>query len=165
MSEEYTFRSEQVVRRPLGEVFAFFADARNLEAITPEFLRFRILTPLPIAMRPGVHIDYRLSLFGVPFHWRTRIEAWEPGRRFVDVQERGPYRLWHHTHEFEAVPEGTRMRDTVRYALPLGPAGRFAHAIFVRRQVEAIFAHRRRAIGSLLEERSDIQAAHHRSTP
>lgn len=161
MSRHYTYVSEQVVRRPLGEVFAFFADAANLEAITPDFLRFRILTPLPIAMRPGALIDYQLSLFGVPFRWRTRIETWEPGRRFVDVQERGPYRSWHHTHEFEACPEGTRVRDTVRYALPMGPVGALAHALFVRGRVEAIFDHRRRAIEALLEAggRHDIRAA------
>lgn len=167
MAREYTLVREQLVRRPLAEVFAFFSDAANLEAITPDFLRFRILTPLPIAMRPGARIDYELSLFGVPFRWRTRIAAWEPGRRFVDVQERGPYRLWHHTHEFEAVPQGTRMRDTVRYALPMGMAGRVAHALFVRRQVEAIFEHRRRAIAALLEAARppDILAAHTGSTP
>jgi ligand-binding SRPBCC domain-containing protein len=140
-----------LVRRPLAEVFAFFSDAANLEAITPDFLRFRILSPLPIAMRPGARIDYQLSLFGVPFRWRSRIEDWEPGRRFVDVQERGPYLRWHHTHEFDAVPDGTRVRDTVRYALPLGPLGALAHGLFVRRQVEGIFDHRRRRIEALLE--------------
>jgi ligand-binding SRPBCC domain-containing protein len=151
MTREYTLVREQVVARPLAEVFAFFSDAANLEAITPDSLRFRILSPEPIAMRAGARIDYRLSLFGVPFQWRTRIDAWEPGRRFVDVQERGPYRHWHHTHEFAPVAGGTRVRDTVRYALPLGPLGALAHALFVRRQVEAIFDHRRRRIEALLE--------------
>jgi len=149
LSSDYTLVREQLVRRPLAEVFGFFADAANLEAITPDFLRFRILSPLPIAMRPGALIDYQLSLFGIPFRWRSRIEDWEPGRRFVDVQERGPYLRWHHTHEFLAVPEGTLVRDTVRYALPLGPLGAIAHALFVRRQVEAIFDHRRGRIEAL----------------
>jgi ligand-binding SRPBCC domain-containing protein len=127
-------------------VFAFFADAYNLETITPPFLRFRILTPRPIPMAPGTLIDYRLRLFGVPFRWRTRIERFEPGRGFVDAQIRGPYRLWHHTHEFERTAEGTHMRDRVRYALPLGVLGSVAHALAVRRMLDDIFAFRRRRI-------------------
>ena len=136
----------QIVARPLDEVFAFFADALNLEAITPPFLRFRILTPRPIPMAPGTLIDYRLRLFGVPFRWRTRIERFEPGVGFVDAQLRGPYRLWHHTHAFEATAAGTRVRDVVRYALPLGPLGTLAHAVTVRRTLDDIFAFRRRRI-------------------
>lgn len=164
--KDYSLVREQLVRRPLGEVFAFFADAANLEAITPDFLRFRILSPMPMVMRAGARIDYQLSLFGVPFRWRSRIDAWEPGRRFVDVQERGPYLRWHHTHEFLAVPEGTVVRDTVRYALPLGPLGALAHALFVRRQVEAIFDHRRRRIEALVEAPPHplLRAATHGST-
>ena len=140
------------VRRPLGEVFAFFADAANLESITPAFLRFRILTPLPIEMRVGARIDYALSLFGVPLRWRTRIAAWEPGVRFVDEQESGPYALWRHTHDFEAEGErSTIVRDVVEYAVPFGVAGRVAHALLVRRALDRIFDHRREAIGRLLD--------------
>jgi len=91
----------QRIPRRRDEVFAFFADASNLEAITPPFLHFRILSPLPIEMRPGARIDYALSLGGVPLMWRTRITEWEPGVIFVDEQETGPYRLWRHTHQFE----------------------------------------------------------------
>jgi len=151
MSRIFTLEREQVVRRPLPEVFGFFSDARNLEALTPDSLRFRILTPLPIDLREGALIDYRLSLFGVPFRWRTRIDSWEPGRRFVDVQLRGPYRLWRHTHEFLPVKEGTLVRDAVEYQLPLGPLGYLAHALLVRRQLEAVFDHRRRRIAALLD--------------
>ena len=140
----------QLIDRPRGEVFSFFADARNLEAITPEFLRFEILPPAPVEMRAGTLIDYRLSLFGVPFRWRTRIEEWEPGRRFVDLQLRGPYALWHHTHAFEDADGGTRMTDRVRYRLPLGPLGELAHPVFVRRTLERIFDFRRDRIARLL---------------
>lgn len=140
----------QLIPRPRAEVFAFFSDAHNLEAITPGFLRFRVLTPAPIAMSEGARIDYRLSLFGVPFTWRTRIAAWEPGERFVDVQLSGPYRRWHHTHAFADAPGGTLMTDRVEYALPLGPLGAFAHALFVRRTVERIFDHRREVIAARL---------------
>jgi len=140
----------QLVPRPRREVFGFFADAANLERITPSFLRFQIETPLPIEMRAGALIDYRLRLHGVPLRWRTRIEAWEPERFFVDVQLSGPYRSWVHRHEFEDAPGGTRMRDRVEYALPLGPLGSLAHGLFVRRSVGAIFDHRRAAIEELL---------------
>jgi ligand-binding SRPBCC domain-containing protein len=136
----------QLVPRPRPEVFAFFADAHNLERITPSTLGFQVLTPAPIAMRPGTLIDYRLSLFGVPFSWRTLIEAFDPGAGFVDVQLVGPYRRWHHTHTFEDAPGGTLVRDRVEYELPLGPLGELARWLLVRRQLEGIFDHRRAAI-------------------
>ncbi len=139
----------QRIPRPREEVFAFFADARNLERITPPELHFRILTPAPIQLRAGALIDYRLSLFGVPFPWRTEIEIWEPGVRFVDRQLRGPYRRWHHTHTFEDAPGGTLMTDRVEYQVPLGPLGELARRLFVTRQVEGIFDHRRRVIEAL----------------
>lgn len=136
-----------------GDVFRFFGEARNLEAITPPFLGFRVLTPEPIAMRPGALIDYRLRLHGVPLRWRTRIEAWEPGVRFVDAQVRGPYALWHHTHEFArdpADPGATVMRDTVRYALPLGPLGELARRAFVARDLARIFDFRAQAVARMV---------------
>lgn len=149
----WRLRREQLVARPLPEVFAFFADAGNLEAITPPWLNFRIVTPRPIAMAQGARIEYRLRLFGVPFGWRTRIEAWEPGVRFVDAQLAGPYALWWHEHLFRAVPGGTHMTDTVDYALRFGPAGRLAHALAVRRWLDAIFDYRRERIAQLLAPR------------
>jgi len=140
MFGHHTLRREQRLPGTPDEVFPFFADAGNLEAITPPWLGFSIVTPRPIPMHAGTIIEYRLKLHGVPLRWLTQIEAWEPGVRFVDRQLRGPYALWHHTHEFEPVPGGgTLMRDTVRYALPLGPAGALAHALFVRRDLGRIF--------------------------
>jgi ligand-binding SRPBCC domain-containing protein len=139
----------QLIPRPLHEVFAFFSDAANLERITPAFLHFKIETPLPIEMRAGAVIDYRLSLGGLPVHWRTRIASWEPPHRFTDDQERGPYALWHHVHEFEAIGAATRMRDTVDYRLPFAALGTLVHTLWVRRTVERIFAHRQRVISEL----------------
>ncbi len=139
----------QLVPRPREEVFAFFEDAANLERITPPALRFRIVTPEPIAMGQGTLIDYRLRLFGLPLRWRTLIERYEPPLRFVDLQLSGPYRLWRHLHEFEAVPGGTLMHDRVEYALPFGPLGRAAHAVAVRRTLAHIFDHRRDVIARL----------------
>jgi ligand-binding SRPBCC domain-containing protein len=137
----YTLIREQRLDGTPAEVFPFFADARNLERITPPWLHFHVVNDPE--MRPGALIEYRLRLHGVPIRWLTRIEEWAPGERFVDVQLRGPYALWHHTHEFEPAGDGqTLMRDTVRYALPLGPLGALAHRLFVRRDVERIFDYR-----------------------
>ena len=140
----------QTVPRPRGEVFAFFADAGNLERLTPASMHFHIQTPLPIDMRPGAIIDYRIALFGLPLRWRTLIEAFEPEARFIDVQTRGPYRHWRHTHTFEDAPGGgTIITDHIEYELPLGPLGRAVHAAFVRRQLRGIFDFRRAIIAEL----------------
>jgi ligand-binding SRPBCC domain-containing protein len=136
---------------PPERAFEFFAQALNLEAITPPWLRFRVVTPAPIEMRAGALIEYRLTLRGLPVRWRTRIEAWEPPLRFVDVQLRGPYRLWEHTHTFEAAgADAVVIGDRVRYALPLGPLGRLAHAAFVRRDLERIFDYREQVVAERL---------------
>ena len=139
----------QLVPLELDETFAFFSDVANLGAITPPWLHFRVLTP-DVALGPGALIDYRLRVRFVPVRWRTRIEVWEPGRRFVDRQLRGPYRDWEHTHEFEPVEGGTLIVDRIRYRLPLGPLGALAHALVVRRDLERIFDFRREAIARLL---------------
>jgi len=136
---EFTFQAEQWLPRPREEVFGFFGDARNLESITPPWLRFEVLTPPPIGMRPGTLIDYRIRVHGIPIHWRTKIEEWSPPHRFVDVQLRGPYTLWHHTHTFEERDRGTLCRDFVRYR---PPGGSLMNWLFVRRDVNRIFAFR-----------------------
>ena len=151
MTHIYQLERRQLVRRPLNEVFDFFSDTANLAALTPDSLHFKILTPLPIEMVPGARIEYRLRLFGVPFFWCTEIESFEPPRRFTDVQAKGPYRRWHHTHEFREVAEGTEVIDRVEYEMPLGWLGRIAHALFVRRNLGKIFDFRRAAIERLLK--------------
>jgi len=132
------------------EVFGFFADAANLNDITPHWLGFRILTPLPIEMREGALIDYRIRLRGLPMRWRTRIEEWRPPHRFVDTQLRGPYSLWRHTHTFEATPDGTICRDHVAYAHHGGP---LMERFFVRPEIERIFEYRTAKLQELLGER------------
>jgi ligand-binding SRPBCC domain-containing protein len=131
--------------RPVDEVFAFFANAENLERITPPELAFRILTPTPIVVREGTIIDYRLRLFGVPFNWRTRIVQWQPNDQFIDEQVSGPYSSWRHLHTFVEHESGTRMTDRVEYRLPLRAAGALALPL-VRRQLDRIFRYRANAI-------------------
>ena len=156
----WTLEREQWVPAGLEETFAFFADAANLERLTPAFLGFSILTPLPVAMRAGTLIEYRLRLFGLPLRWLTRIEVWEPGQRFVDRQLRGPYALWVHTHAFERSGSGTLVRDRVEYALPLDPLSRPARALFVRPTLERLFDFRRTEVARALGGAPGADQAH-----
>ncbi len=132
--------------RPLDEVFAFFADASNLEELTPPWLAFDIVTERPIEMAVGTLIDYRLRVRGLPLRWRSEITVWDPPHRFVDEQRKGPYRLWHHEHRFEADgPDTTRVLDHVDYAVWLDP---IVHP-FIRRDVETIFDYRQERLREL----------------
>jgi len=135
----HEFQSELWLPLPPAELFPFFADATNLDSITPPWLDFHIVMPPPIAMREGVLLDYRLRVRGIPLRWRTRINAWQPPHRFVDEQIRGPYRQWIHEHTFEARDGGTLARDVVRYAVPFDF---IAHRWLVRPDVERIFKFR-----------------------
>lgn len=129
-------------------MFEFFSAAENLERLTPPFLKFQILSQLPIAMKRGQHIEYRIALGGLPMKWLTEISVWEPNDRFVDEQLRGPYRYWHHLHEFRDVEGGTEMRDVVHYELPLGPLGLVAHALVIQRLLTRIFEFRYAAVAA-----------------
>jgi ligand-binding SRPBCC domain-containing protein len=140
--------SEVVLPVPLERAFAFFADAWNLERITPPWLEFGIRTRRPLDMREGAIIDYRIRLHGVPIPWRTRIDVWEPGVRFVDRQVLGPYRWWRHEHRFEAVAGGTRIVDHVEYL----PRVAWLTRRWVQRDVERIFGYRREALGRELSQ-------------
>ncbi|MDY0109691.1 MAG: SRPBCC family protein [Candidatus Krumholzibacteria bacterium] len=146
----------QAIASSREEVFGFFARPENLAAITPPRLDFRILTPSPVPMRNGALIDYVIKLGPLPLHWRTLITCYEPPFRFIDEQLQGPYAFWHHTHQFDELPDGgTRLGDIVRYLLPLGPFGEIAHILAVRRQLAQIFDHRRRVIAARFGERPD----------
>jgi ligand-binding SRPBCC domain-containing protein len=146
----HRLQRRQRLDQPLDVVFAFFAQARNLERITPPWLRFELLEPEPARVGEGTLIGYRLRLHGLPLRWTSRIEEWTPHDGFVDRQLRGPYRLWHHRHTFLADGDGTIVGDEVHYALPLGPLGDVAHRLFVRRDLDRIFAYRHEAVSRLL---------------
>jgi ligand-binding SRPBCC domain-containing protein len=139
----HEFQSELWLRLPPENVFSFFADAANLDMITPPWLHFEVVTPPPIEMRTGALIDYRLRVRGIPLRWRTRINLWQPPLRFVDEQIRGPYRLWIHEHTLEERDGGTLAHDHVRYAVPFDW---LAHRWLVRPDIERIFRFRSEAL-------------------
>lgn len=146
----YVLESEALVRAPLARVADFFERPENLEALTPPFLRFRVLTPPPYVMRAGLELDYHITMRGLPLRWKSRISAYTAGHSFVDEALRSPYAYWRHTHTFEARGADTLVRDHVEYGLPLGPLGRIAHALVVRRDLERIFAFRGERMHALI---------------
>jgi hypothetical protein len=151
-SDLYTLRQQQWIPRPISEAFAFFADAHNLQLITPPWLGFKILSRSTDSIAEGTEIIYRLRLHGIPIPWRTRILDWDPPYGFVDVQKSGPYRFWHHRHKFEAHGARTLMFDSVDYVLPFCRLGRIVHALKVRSDVQRIFDYRYQRIEELFGE-------------
>jgi ligand-binding SRPBCC domain-containing protein len=147
--EPYRLLREQVVPRPLDEVFSFFSKPENLEAITPAWLHFRILNVDPKPVQTGTLIRYTLRIHGIPVRWISRIIDWNPPSSFADVQVKGPYSTWHHTHRFIAEGSNTRIVDEVLYELPFGPIGRLVHRLKVKSDVEKIFDYREAKIREL----------------
>jgi ligand-binding SRPBCC domain-containing protein len=148
----HVLRRRQQLEHPLEQVFAFFAAARNLERITPGWLRFEVRTPEPVRMEAGALIDYRLHYRGVPLGWTSQIEVWEPGRQFVDRQLRGPYGLWHHRHTFAEVAGGTVIEDEVHYAAPFGAFGELAQPLLIERVLRRIFDYRQQAVRRIFDQ-------------
>lgn len=144
--KEFVLHSELKLAARLDAVFPFFADARNLETLTPTWLNFKILTPIPVVMQTGTLIEYELRLHGLPLHWASEITVWDPPRRFVDEQRRGPYRRWIHEHRFEEEGGATLCVDHVQYAVP---GGVLVEGLFVRPNLQRIFAFRRAKLEEL----------------
>jgi ligand-binding SRPBCC domain-containing protein len=154
----YILMRQQWIACPQEQVFEFFSNARNLEAITPPWLKFRILSAAPVPMAQRAQIEYQLSWRFIRLRWKTLITHWSPPHFFVDLQQSGPYRYWEHTHAFRDENGGTRMFDTVRYELPLGILGRMAHSLKVRRDLERIFDYRAAKITEYFDR---VQASQH----
>jgi ligand-binding SRPBCC domain-containing protein len=132
-----------IIKRPLEEVFQFFSKAENLNLLTPPELEFKILTPLPIKMRAGALIDYRIKLNGIPFKWKTKISTWNPPHQFIDEQIKGPYVRWHHTHSFKDLGDGrTEMIDRVEFLSPGWILEPIINALFIEKRVAQIFKYR-----------------------
>ena len=149
----FTFETSLFLPHPRARVFAFFSDAANLELITPEWLRFDIATPTPVDMEVGTYIDYRLRFRGFPIEWRSEILVWDPPHRFVDSQIKGPYRKWVHEHKFDERKGGTIASDHVEYSVP---GGALVNTLFVRYDVERIFAYRRQRLIELFDKSADV---------
>lgn len=133
------FKSQLWLPQKRERAFPFFADAFNLEEITPPWLQFRVISPRPIRVQEGTEIDYRLKIHGIPIRWRSRITAWDPPHRFVDEQVIGPYRQWVHEHRFSKSAGGTQCTDHVQYAVF---GGALVNKLFVVRDIKRIFAYR-----------------------
>jgi ligand-binding SRPBCC domain-containing protein len=142
---EFSVERTQVVRAPIEQAWDFYASPHNLQAITPPWLFFRI-EEAPAELGAGSLLRYRLRLFGVPVRWLTEIRGWDPPHTFVDVQLRGPYRLWEHTHRLVAVDGGTEIHDRVRYRVP----GGLLADLVVRRWLKRIFDYRAKRTSELL---------------
>lgn len=148
---EHILQRKQIIERPREEVFDFFADAANLERITPPELQFHILTSQPIVIKKGTLIEYRLKLRGFPVRWKTEITQWNPPHDFVDTALKSPYRQWIHLHTFEVGENGeTIMEDVVRYRLPFEPFGDLAHW-YVKKELKYIFDYRRKVIEEIFQ--------------
>ena len=148
--EGFRLTARMAVDLPIEEVFEFFADANQLERITPPWLHFKILTPRPIEMKAGLLLDYRIRLHAIPIKWRTEISAWQPPFRFVDQQLKGPYKLWHHEHTFEEVDGKTIVHDNVHY-IPRG--GSLIHRFMVKPDLEKIFRFRHDRLTEIFAEK------------
>ena len=154
----FQFKAEQRFDKSLSEVFEFFSHAENLELITPPWLNFKILTALPIKMQTGTIIDYQIKLYGIPFRWKTEINFWEPPEVFIDTQIKGPYSIWIHEHRFAEQDGQTIMTDTVNYDIAAGFLSLPIHKLFLKKQIEKIFAYRRETINRYLAETYDKNA-------
>lgn len=150
------FRCELWLPHSPDELFPFFANAGNLDTITPPWLHFHIVTPQPIEMHSGALIDYKLRVRGIPLRWQTIIREWQPPHRFVDEQLHGPYRQWIHTHTFAPLGGGTLASDIVHYAVPFDF---LAHPLFVRRDIENIFAFRQKTLQHLFDGATTLEGS------
>lgn len=155
----YTLERSQTIPAPLEDVFQFFEDPRNLARITPPNMNFRITKMDKPPVRPGFRIKYEIKWLGIGLPWITTITEYEPRRRFLDVQTKGPYATWEHEHTFEQVGRHTVMRDRVRYQLPFGILGSIVHRLIVRRQLEHIFDYRTQRIREMYARDEPAQVA------
>ena len=147
----YKLKFKQVINSSLDDVFGFFSNPENLSKITPEKLGFNILTPTPIKMKEGQLIDYSIKLLGKKIRWRTMITEYIPKVKFVDQQLKGPYSMWHHTHEFKDVDGKVEMTDEIYYVMPFGILGRLVNFLFVSRDLNNIFKHRVEIINKIFD--------------
>ena len=151
MTKIYKLCREQIVKTDIDTAWNFISSPRNLKKLTPDDLAFEIVSHLPEVMYEGLLIEFRV---GIPLAgkqtWLSEIKNIRERHSFVDEQKIGPYKLWHHYHEIRAEDKGIRFTDTVHYALPFGPLGTIAEALYVRRMLHHIFDFRQEMLPRLL---------------
>ena len=147
-----TLTSEISVAAGINEVFTFFSKAENLDLITPPELKFKILTPLPVEITDGTLIDYSISLSGIPFKWKTKISRWEPPDYFIDVQLKGPYKIWIHEHIFRSQGTGTVVKDVINYLPPGSIAEPVINRLFVKKKLERVLEFRKFKINEIFNK-------------
>jgi len=148
----YQIKRTQFVKTDLATCWDFFSSPNNLQVITPDYMGFKVLTSVPDKMYEGLMIAYKVSpLMKIPLNWVTEIKYVHDAQFFVDEQRTGPYKMWHHEHHFKTLDGGVEMTDIVSYELPLGFLGRFAHWLFVRKQLEGIFDYRFKKVDELFQ--------------
>ena len=147
----HILKSTTIINQPLTKVFDFFSKAENLDKLTPTYLKFRIVTPLPIDMKPGALITYQLKLYGIPFSWTTKITKWEPPYLFEDSQLKGPYKTWIHEHRFEEIDGKVHMYDYLQYESPGWFLEPLINAMFVKANVHKIFEYREKALKAIFK--------------
>ena len=148
----YRLKSKQIINENIDQVFDFFSKPENLPVITPGKMKFKIITPKPIEMKEGALIDYTLKIMGIPLRWTTLIVKYHPVKIFVDQQLKGPYSMWHHTHNFKAINDKeTLIEDIVAYGIPFGFLGRIAHSLWIKRDLENIFKYRSEKINEIFD--------------
>jgi len=149
----FYFNAEQVLPVDMQTAWTFFSSPNNLALITPPEMDFKTLTPMDgQEIFAGMRIDYKVKpLFGIPVHWQTGISIVQKPFSFTDIQLKGPYRCWEHTHTFTQTHNGVLMKDEVKYQLPFGPLGVIAHALLVRKKIETLFGYRKAAIERLFK--------------
>lgn len=152
----YNLQRKQIIPRRRKEVFAFFSKPENLSLLTPPSLEFNILTPVPVQMNEGALVDYTIKVAGLPVRWTTLITLFDAPTIFVDVQLKGPYSFWHHTHEFADVDRGTEMTDSVRYGMPAGCLGSIVHTLFVKPQLRRIFEYREKRLKEIFPDEGTV---------
>ena len=152
----YNLQRKQTIPRRRDEVFAFFSKPENLSLLTPPNLGFNILTPVPIRINEGTLIDYTIRVAGLPVRWKTLITLFDAPKTFVDVQLKGPYSFWHHTHQFADTGDSTEMTDSVRYAMPAGFLGSIVHLLFVQRQLKRIFDYREQRLKEFFPDKGSV---------
>ncbi|MGH7871555.1 MAG: SRPBCC family protein [Candidatus Binatia bacterium] len=152
----YRLQTELWLPHARDQVFDFFADPRNLEQLTPNWLHFEIVNRPDIAIRQGTRLDYRLRMRGIPLRWQSEIAAWEPPHRFVDRQTNGPYSLWVHEHTFSECDSGTMVGDNVEYAVP---GGALVQRFLVAPDLERIFRYRHRMLEEIFSAKRNAEAS------